>query len=771
MSPDIDFGRPMPRREDDRLLSGSGQYTDDVPHADALRAVFVRSPYGSALIRSIDVAAAQSQPGVVAVLTWAELVADLPAGQDTFRQAQGDGSFAEETPRPLLVHDRVRCLGEPVAMVLADTEQAAMDAAELVTVNYEDQPAVTEAFEALDPHAPQLWAERPGNVGFHWRGGDRDGVQAALATSAHVTRLKFRVSRVAAMPLEPRAALAYVGDDGRPVLRASHQSPHLLRADLAALFGLQATELRVLIGDVGGSFGMKAGPLREEMAVFWAARRLQRAVRWTALRTESFLSDEHGRDVWISGELGLDGDGKFTALGVRYDVNIGAYMTGRSGSPITNIGGIAGVYTTPVIAADIVGVLTNTQQTAAYRGAGRPDATYAIERLIDLAAAETGVDPAELRRRNLIPPEAMPYRTPFIFTYDCGDFERNLDQALLLADYTGFAKRRDEARPTGHLRGIGIAMPIETAGGIGEDQAVVRAHSDGTVTIYAGSMSVGQGHETAFAAILAQRLGLPMDRILHVQGDTDRIAGGKGNGGSSALVMGGTVVTRGADDLVEKAKRLAAASLEVSAEDLSFSNGAFRVAGTDLEVTLGELVRRLEADASDGAATLSGSAQFKPQQATFPNGCHICEVDIDASTGLVTVVKYVCVEDVGRVLNPLLVEGQIHGGVVQGIGQALLEEIRYDGTGQLQTGSFMDYAMPRATDIPLMVCLNLETPTALNPLGVKGVGEAGTVGAMSATMNAVCNALQVVGLRHLDMPATPTKVWEALHAAGFHAGA
>jgi carbon-monoxide dehydrogenase large subunit len=768
MSPDIDFGRPMPRREDDRLLSGRGQYTDDVPHASALRIVFVRSPYASAVIRSIDTTAAEALPGVVAVLTWAELKADLPMEQNPYKLDQGDGSFAEETPRPLLVHDRVRCLGEPVAMVLADTEQAAMDAAELVHVDYEDQPAVTDVFDALLPHAPQLWADKPGNVGFHWRGGDHGGVQAALANSAHVTPLKFRVSRVAAMPLEPRAALAYVGEDGRPVLCASHQSPHQLRADLAAQFGLEPTALRVRIGDVGGSFGMKAGPLREEMAVFWAARRLQRAVRWTALRTESFLSDEHGRDVWITGELGLDDAGRFTALGVRYDVNIGAYMTGRSTSPINNIGGIVGVYTTPLIAAEIVGVLTNTQQTAAYRGAGRPDATYAIERLIDLAAMETGVDPAELRRRNLIPPEAMPYRTPFIFNYDCGEFERNLDQALALADYAGFAKRRDEARNTGHLRGIGIAMPIESAGGIGGDQAVVRAHPDGSVTIFAGSMSVGQGHETAFAAMVAQRLGLPMDRILHVQGDTDRIAGGKGNGGSAGLIMGGTVVTRGADDLVDKARRLAAARLEVAAEDLSFSNGVFRVAGTDLEVTLGALARQVEEEADGTQATLSGSAQFKPQQATFPNGCHICEVDIEASTGLVTVINYICVEDVGRVLNPLLVEGQIHGGVAQGIGQALLEEIRYDDTGQLQTGSFMDYAMPRATDLPVVVCLNLETPTALNPLGVKGVGEAGTVGAMSATMNAVCNALQVAGVRHIDMPATPTKVWEALYAAGFH---
>jgi carbon-monoxide dehydrogenase large subunit len=765
---DIQYGQSVTRREDDKLLTGRGQFADDLQHAGALRAVFVRSPYASALVRSVDVSSAQAHPGVVAVLTgrdWAaEGFGDCP---EPFRLPQGDGTFAAETPRPLLVRDRVRFLGEPVAMVLAHSATAALDGAELLSVDYEEQPAVVDVSAAVEPGAPQLWDDRPGNVAFRWQRGDIDRVEAALAVSQHVTRLKSRVSRVGAMPLEPRCALAYLGDDGRPVLRASHQSPHQLRDELAKLFRLDRKHLRVIAGDVGGSFGMKFGPQREEILVFWAARRLNRAVSWTAMRTEAFLCDEQARDVFISSELGLDADGRFTALRVRYDVNIGAYMAARSTPPVNNFGGIAGVYTTPLIAGEAVGIFTNTQMTTAYRGAGRPDATYAIERIIDVAAVELGIDPSELRRRNLIPPEAMPYQTPFVFNYDCGEFERNLDKALELVGYAGFPARREQSRHRGRLRGIGIAMPIETAGGVGSDAAIVRAHPDGMVTLYAGSMSVGQGHDTALSAVVAHRLGLPLASIRHVQGDTDRIENGKGNGGSSALIMGGTVATRGVDDLIAKASKVAARKLEVSVQDLQFSKGEFRAVGTDVVATLAEIARAVEDEPQEGMDALTGSAEFTPERPTFPNGCHVCEVEIDPDTGEVSVVAYVCVEDVGRVLNPLLVEGQIHGGVAQGIGQALLEEIRHDASGQLVTGSFMDYAMPRASDLPPIVSMNLETPTALNPLGVKGVGEAGTVGALSATMNAVCNALQAAGVRHLDMPATPMKVWQALQDAGY----
>jgi carbon-monoxide dehydrogenase large subunit len=747
------------RHEDARLVSGRGQYTDDLRHEGALHVVFVRAPYASALIRSIDSAAARAHPGVIAVLTGADLDADgFDDCPSPNRFPQGDGSVALETPRPYLVRNRVRFVGEPVAMVIAASTMAAMDAAELVVIDYEEQPAVTEVFAAQAPGAPQLWADRPANLAFHWMEGDMDGVTTALASSHHVARLTSHISRVAPMPLESRAALAYIGQDGRPVLHLSHQGPHQMRDVLAGLFKLDPGQLRVLVGDVGGSFGMKWGAQREEVLVFWAALRLKQPVRWTAQRSESFLSDTQARDVWVTSELGLDADGRFTALRVLYQLNVGAYMTMQSTTPIHHVGGISGVYTTPMVAAEAFGVFTHTQVTAAYRGAGRPDATYAIETVIDIAAAEMQIDPADLRRRNLIPAASMPYRTSFQFEYDCGDFEANLDKALELSQYATFPQRQAQARERGHLRGIGIAMPIEKAGALGKDYATVRAHADGTFTLATGTMSVGQGHETGFPRLVAQRLNIPVEKIRYAQGDTDLLPEGRGNGGSSALIQGGSAVTRSADDLISKGLERASKHLEAHHVDIEFQEGVFRVRGTDRAVSMAELAR--------DASPLAGMGQFAPPRPTFPNGCHICEVDIDIETGVVTPVHYVSVEDVGRVMNPVFVEGQIHGGVVQGISQVLMEEIRYDETGQLVTGSFVDYAMPRASDMPDIVSVNLEIPTSQNPLGVKGVGEAGTVGALSATTNAVANALRQAGIRHLDMPATPMRVWQALRDAG-----
>jgi len=758
------------RREDSRLTTGRGRYTDDLKHPGALYAVFVRSPYPSARVLSIDAASALEHAGVAAVLTGADMVAD--GFEDCPRPLkfdQGDGTFAMETPRPFLVRDRVCFVGEPVAMVIADSYVAALDAAELVVVDYDELPAVTDSLAASQAGAPQVRDDRPGNVAYHWRQGDAPGVDAALAASHHVARLTSHISRVAAMPLEPRSALAYIGDDGRPVLRVSHQSPHQIRDELALRCKLDASQLRVIVEDVGGSFGMKMGPQREEVLVFWAALRLKRAVRWTAQRAESFLADEHARDVYVTSELGLDAAGKFTALRVKYHVNCGAYMSARSISPVGNIGGISGVYTTPAIAAEVVGLLTNTQTTAAYRGAGRPDATYAIERVIDVAAAEMGIDAAELRRRNLVPASAMPYDTGFRFKIDCGNFEPNLDKALEMAQYATFAQRRDEAAQRGRLRGIGIAMPIELAGNFGKDNSKIQAHPDGTVTLTIGSMSVGQGHETAFPRMLAKHLGIPVDSIRYRQGDTDMLPTGRGNGGSSALIQGGSAVVKAADDLIDKARTLASRKFEAHASDIEFTGGVFRVRGTDLSLGLADLAREAESDTASDTPVLLGAGEFVPPKPTYPNGCHICEVEIDPETGEITPIRYVAVEDVGKVMNPVLVEGQIQGGAVQGMGQVLLEEIRYDETGQLVTGSFTDYAMPRASDMPDIESFNLETPTAMNPLGVKGVGEAGTVGALSAAMNAVCHALQPAGIRHLDMPATPMKVWRALRDAGHKA--
>jgi carbon-monoxide dehydrogenase large subunit len=761
---DIKYGRVVHRREDFRLTQGRGLFAADVELGGMNHVVFVRSPYAHARIASIDTAAAKQAKDVVAVFTAADLDADgvrdyiLP----TKMQRPG-GVEVTETPRPPLVRDRVRFLGEPVVMVIAKSLGAARDAAELAIVDYEELPAVATVAEATATGAPAVWETMPDNIAYYWSRGDAD-IEQALEASHHVVRLTSASSRVSANPMEPRAAVAYVDDDGRPTLHVSYQSPHNLRDALANMFGMERTALRVVATDVGGSFGMKSGLLREESIVFWAAKRLKRPVKWVADRAETFLSDEHARDIVIDAALGLDKRGHFTALRVDYRVNIGAYLSARSASPIGNFGGIAGVYRTPKILGRATGIFTHTTPTAPYRGAGRPDATYAIERLIDVAAQETGIDPFELRKRNLIPPEAMPYTTPFVFTYDCGDFLKGMEKAAELARYKDFPARRKEATKRGKLRGIGIANPIEVAAGPfarpSTDFAWVEARADGSVRLRAGTMSVGQGLETSLSDIVAQRLGVPIEKIDYVYGDTDQVPRGKGSGGSAALTLGGSAVSLGIDKLLEQGRQLAANRLEASVADIEFADGRFRIAGTDRSLSLADV-----AALSDKDEGISGAGEFKLSQPTYPNGCHICEVEIEPDTGQVEVISYVGVEDVGRVLHPAFVEGQIHGGVAQGMGQVLQELIVHEpGSAQLLTGSFMDYAMPRAGDLPNFTCANVEVPTALNPLGVKGVGEAGTVGALAATMNAVCNALASVGIRHFDMPATPERVWWAIHA-------
>jgi len=766
---EITFGKSVRRREDDRFVSGRGQYTDDVNREGALWTAFARAPVASAKILSVDVSAALEVPGVVAVLTAEDLATDgIPDFSVPIGIHNIDGSPTKATPRPLLARDRIRFLAEPVAMVIAETSAIAQDAIELVAIDYDDIPAVLTPADAGAEGAALLWDDRPANKAFHWRAGDVEGTAKALASSHHVARLSTHITRVSAMPMEPRSALAYVDENGKSVLQLSHQNPHALRANLCEVFGLGRDDVRVLIGDVGGSFGMKSAFLREEALVFWAARRLNRPVRWTATRSETFLSDEQGRDVYVDAELGLDADGRFTAFHVRYDINVGAYLSGRSAAPVLNFGGIAGVYTTPYIVGEAAAYFTNTPPTAPYRGAGRPDATYVIERIIDIAAQEMGIDPAELRRRNLIPPEAMPYQTPFLFRYDCGEFERNMNRALEMAEYEGFPARQRQARERGKLRGLGIANPIEVAAGPyakpGKDFATIRAHADGTVTLYAGAMSVGQGLDTALSSLVAERLGLPLENVRYVQGDTDAMDNGKGSGGSAALTVGGSAIVVGVDALLEKGREIAAEELEAAAFDIEYVNGSFRIVGSDRQISLADVAAIAEQRA-ENAAGLSAAGEFIPPHATFPNGCHVCEVEIDPETGRTEVIRYVSVEDVGRVLNPLLVEGQIHGGVAQGLGQVLMEEIRFGSDGQLVSGSFMDYAIPRADDLPMIESDNLETPTELNPLGVKGVGEAGTVGGIAAAMNAVNNALAQVGVRHFDMPATPSRVWEAIQNA------
>ena len=770
-------GQSARRLEDRHLLQGLGRYSDDVSLPRQAYAAVVRSPHAHALLRRVDGAAALAVPGVLAVLTGADLAADglgnLPTDSSRKRR---DGSPAFSTPRPALARERVRHAGDPVALVVAETPGAAADAAERVAVRYEPLPAVAATAEAARPGAPAVWGEAPDNVAFVWEAGNRDAVARAFEGAAHVTRLDFVVTRVTAAPLEPRAAVGeYDRRTGRYTLHTGIQAPHGLRTLLAEqVFRVPQSRLRVVTGEVGGSFGMRSGVYPEHVLVLWAAKRLGRPVKWTSSRREGFVSDEHGRDNVSTAELALDAGGKFLALRVAITLNIGAYLTPRSAGPGTNnVGGVAGVYTTPAIHVETTGVYTNTTPTGPYRGAGRPEATYAIERVIDVAARELGQDPVELRRKNLIPASAMPFKTGLVFTYDCGDFARGLDMALGLADHAGFEKRRAEARQRGRLRGLGIANPIEVAGGpytaVNPDTAALRVNPDGSVSLFTGSTSMGQGNETAFAQIVSDRLGVPPERIQVFWGDSDALGAGRGNGGSGALSVGGSAVARATEKVIERGRRIAARLLEAAPEDIVLRDGRFTVTGTDRGVTFAAVARaayqprQLPAGMEPG---FSETAAFTPPAVTFPNGSHVCEVEIDPETGAVRVVRYTVVDDVGRMVNPMLVKGQIHGGVAQGLGQGLFEVLAYDrATGQLLTGTFMDYALPRADDVPGLDVDAHEVPTQVNPLGAKGVGEAGTVGALPALLNAVNDALTPLGVRHLDMPVTPARVWRAIHDA------
>jgi carbon-monoxide dehydrogenase large subunit len=768
------IGQSVRRVEDPRLIQGLGCYADDVILPRQTYAVVVRSPHAHARIRGIDTAAARNAPGVLAVLTGADLATDKLGNLPTDRgRKRRDGSPAFATPRPALARDRVRHVGDPVAFVVAESQAQAVDAAELVAVDYEPLPALAATRDALQAGAPAVWDEAADNVAFVWEAGNRDAVARAFETAAHVTRLEFVVTRVAAAPMEPRAAVGdYDRRTGRYELYTGIQAPHGLRTLLAdQVFKVPHSHLRVVTNEVGGSFGMKSGVYPEVVLVLWAAKRIGRPVKWVSDRREGFVTDEAGRDNLSTAELALDASGKFLALRVGIGLNIGAYLTPRSAGPGTNnVGGIAGVYTTPAIHVQTTGVFTNTTPTGPYRGAGRPEATYAIERVIDVAARELNVDPLELRRKNLIPPAAMPFKTGLVFTYDCGEFARGMEMALRLADQRGFEKRRVEAQTRGRLRGIGIANPIEVAGGpytaVNPDTAEVRVNADGSVSVFTGSTSMGQGNETAFTQIVSDRLGVPPERIQVFWGDSDALGAGRGNGGSGALTVGGSAVTRASEKIVERGRRIAAKMLEAAPEDVRLADGKFSVAGTDKGVAWDAVARTAyqpRALPTGMEPGFSETAAFTPPAVTFPNGTHVCEVEIDPETGAVVIVRYAVVDDVGRMVNPLLVKGQIHGGIVQGLGQGLYEDMTYDpATGQLLAGTFMDYAMPRADDMPAFEVDAHEVPTQVNPLGAKGVGEAGTVGALPALLNAVNDALAPLGVRHLDMPLTPVRVWRAI---------
>ena len=755
------------RLEDIRLTTGQGAFVADHRRPGLTHACFARSMVACGQILALDVAKAQSLPGVIAVFTAANLDADgIPDLLTEIDPPRDDDGVGIKTPKPFLARDRVRYLGEPVAVVIAETPALAADAAAMVDIEIAESPVVTGEADALAPGAPPVWPDQPDNVAFVRRLGDAAAVDAAMAGATHVTRLDLNVSRVIAASLEPRAALGECDANGRLVLTTSTQGPYPLRSRLAAdVFRIDPSRIRVIAPDVGGSFGMKSGVYREDAVVLWAARRLGRPVLWAAERTEAFLSDEHGRDVRARAELALDEAGAFVALRAKLAVNVGGYLSRRSFGLVNNIGGIAGVYRTPAISAEITGYYTNTAPTAPYRGAGRPEATYVIERLIDAAARELDIDPFDLRRQNLIPSDQMPFQTGLTFRYDCGDFAATMDRAAELADLKGFAARQSASRKTGRLRGIGIANPIEVAGGplrnLRKDDAAISISPEGEVELRAGMMSVGQGHETGMTLMAAARLGVAESAVTYRQGDTDLLDNGRGSGGSSALVVGGAAVHKAIEAVIEKGREIASDALEAAAADIEFNDGLFSVAGTDRSISLSDVARL-----ADPQSGITVAAEFKPEAVTYPNGCHICEVEIDPDTGVVDVVRYVGVEDVGTVLNPVFVEGQMQGGVAQGIGQAIGETIRYDGeSGQLLTASFMDYQMPRASDMPDLCFETLAVPTKVNPLGAKGVGEAGTVGSLAATMNAIGNALAQIGAGPIDMPATPGKVWKAIAQA------
>ena len=755
------------RIEDDRFITGQGCYVADVQIENVAHAYVVRSTLAHAKINAIHTDDARAAPGVLAVYTAADLAADGIGDQPCgVTHPRPDGQEAFQACRRILARDRILHLGEAVALVVAETKQAAVDAGELVDIDADELDVVVDTIGAQAEGAPLVWDEVPGNVAFVWQKGDEAALAAAKTQAAQVTRLESHVTRVVVNSMEPRGTLAYM-EDGRLVVQSSTQNHFPIRGGLASLLNMDPDQIRVLASDVGGSFGMKSGVYPEDVLVSWAARKLNRPVRWIADRIEGFQSDEHGRDVRLTVDLALDGDGKFLGLKVVCHCNIGAFLSRRSLNMIGNFGGIAGVYKIGTIVGEVHGIHTHTQVTAPYRGAGRPEATFAIERVIDLAAREMGIGPFELRRRNLIQPEEMPYDTGFTFKYDCGEFEQNMVEVAKVADHGGFEARREEAAQRGKLRGIGMSNPIEVAGGPfvkpGKDQSRLHISGDGTVTLFSGIMSVGQGTETAFSNLVAERLGIPVEQVIYKQGDTDLLSAGRGNGGSSATPVGASSVMITTDNLIEAAKPLAAEMLQASAEQVAFAAGTFTVQGATSSVHLNELAAFA---AEKDPAGLTAEGEFEPSAVTFPNGCHMCEVEIDPTTGAIEIVRYSVCEDIGTVLNPTLAQGQMHGGIVQGAGQALLENTVHDPeSGQLLSASFMDYTMPRADDFPSFQFVTRDVPTKVNPVGAKGIGEAGSVGSIAATINAVCDALAPLGIHHIEMPATSDKIWAAIQEA------
>src|SRR3984957_8812221 len=763
-------GQSAPRKEDPMLLRGQGHYTDDIALPGQAYAVMVRSQNAHGVIRSIDTETARKMPGVLGVYTAADLKGYGPL-KCVVPFNNRDGSPMKKPLREALAVGKVRYVGDPVAYVVAETVHAAKDAAEAVNVDVESLPSVTDAEAAAQPGAPQLYDDVPGNVALDYHYGDAEAVTAAFAKAAHVTRLDILNSRVVVNAMEPRAALAAY-DDNRFTLHVASQGVNGMRANVAEALGVTPKDVRILTGHVGGSFGMKAAVFPEYICLLHAARALGRPVKWTDERSGSFVSDSHGRNHDVVGELALDAAGNFLAVRLSVHANVGAFLSPVAPMPgtLNIVKNVQGMYRTPLIEVSSKCVFTNTSQIGPYRGAGRPEGNYFMERLIDAAAAEIGVDRLALRRRNQIRRHDLPYKTASQVTYDSGDFIALTKQALELSDAKGFARRKRESARRGKIRGLGVGNFLEVTAPPSKELADIAFNGDGTVTLTTGTLDFGMGHATPFAQVQGEKLGIPFEKITLLQGDSDRIEFGGGSGGSKSLMHSGTAIIEAAGKIVEKGKEAASYVLEAAASDIEFVRGRFVIAGTDRSITVIELARTLR----EGNVTLPPEAPQSldvhhisdgPGAATFPHGCPVAEVEVDPETGVVDLVKYTCVNDFGVVVNPLIVAGQLHGGVVQGIGQALMEMTVYDDDGQLLTGSFMDYAMPRAADVPLFVAAERAVPATTNLLGAKGCGEAGCAGSLTSVTNAVLDALAERGIRHLDMPLTPFRVWQALQNA------
>ncbi|HWV54087.1 xanthine dehydrogenase family protein molybdopterin-binding subunit [Pseudorhodoplanes sp.] len=763
-------GQPVPRTEDPTLVQGKGHYTDDIALPGQAYAAIVRSPHAHGVLNGIDTSEAATMPGVLGIYTAQDL-----AAYGTFKCIvpfkNRDGTEMRKPQRFALASGKVRYVGDPVAFVVAETAVQARDAAEAVVLDIDPLPAVTLASDAAKPDAPQLFDDAPGNLALDYHYGDAEKVAAAFAQAAHVTKLSLRNTRLVVAAMEPRAAVAeYDPTTEHFTLHAQSQGVFGMKGQLVDIMGIKPDKMRVLTGNVGGSFGMKAQAYSEYICILHAARQLGRPVKWTDDRSGAFMSDSHGRDHEMIGELALDKDGHFLAVRLSGYANMGAFLAMVAPLPgtLNAVKNTPSVYRTPLLEVSAKCMFTNTTQVSAYRGAGRPEGNYYMERLIDAAAAEMGIDRLELRRRNHIAPSQIPYAAPSGMKYDSGDFPALFEEALAGADLSGFAARKKESEARGKLRGLGVGSFLEVTAPPGKEMGGIRFEENGDVTIITGTLDYGQGHAAPYAQVLSRALGIPFERIRLVQGDSDQLLAGGGTGGSRSITASGAAILEASAKVIENGKAIASHVLEAAPADIEFTNGRFVIAGTDRAIGIMELAekRRAGLKLPDGTpSTLDASLVSDGVPSSFPNGCHVAEVEIDPETGVVEVVRYSSVNDFGTIVNPLLVQGQVHGGVIQGLGQALMENVSYDEDGQLLTGSFQDYAMPRAHSFPDIGFASHPAPATTNPLGTKGCGEAGCAGALVCVMNAIVDALSVYGIRHIDMPASPARVWAAIQAA------